>query len=188
MLFHGAHYSSGVLGFVCANSKTRDLDIVFSICSDSKADVFLVDYTARKGSKTVHGTIPVRGNFEVLNDGTWLDLIGKEQVQGRFTLNGKTHKLTVYPCPSHPGNVIIQGFDDLSVTAVRHDCNPWPVAAVVAVTVSVSVAVVAPSAAVITLAVTGTELKVEADTSGVSVELKPGGGGDDDENGEEGGE
>ncbi|TVQ87020.1 MAG: hypothetical protein EA397_19385 [Deltaproteobacteria bacterium] len=180
MLFHGQHYSEGILGFLVVHDLKRDTQHLCTVRVDAQAYAFRLDFTTLNANCAVQRSCTrVRGNFGELAKASWLEHFGKESVRAQLRVNGRPMDLTAHPCPVHPGNVLFHGSKDLRITAIRHDGNPWPVAAIVAV--AVSVAIVAASVAIVAVVTTDKEVHIKASGAGLDISVdigRDGQGGD----------
>jgi hypothetical protein len=175
-----ARYGLGILGFMHFVD-AQNQSAVISIRMNQRGPGILLDIARQTRQGIANLTLAVEVDLDSLKIPDWL-FTSTCTRGGTLLINGKSFDALVVPLHSHPGSALIDLHQVGKCAIIRHDCNPWPAIAYAAVIA------VAASAAVITVAVTGYSVKVEASTSGVSVEIGPADGGDDGDKGESGGE
>ena len=181
-------YTAGILGYVHAvNRKTgRSVLITIRYNRDRGYRLGMITDACKRSETTV--SISASQIMDIEKNFTGF---GKDPTMLALQLARCRYQGIALPSQLHSGNVVIGGWGDLNIVAIRHDCNPWTAGAIIAVAVAVTAVSVTVTAGIVAANDYGISIKASSD--GVEVEIGPsdgggGEGGDDGGNGGNGGD
>jgi hypothetical protein len=173
------------LGYLCSYDRNTDTQLFLSIYEGKRAksvvdspELLMCVTRIKNGSMVESFSLKVRGNFASLDESKAVKFMGKRDASFVMKLNNHSFGLRCFPDSNCSDNIIIQTTSGLRMVAVRDECNPWPIVAIVAIGVAGIVSIVAIDA--------GASLKIDVEVGGAKVSVDVNGG--DDGGGEEGGD